>query len=138
MTEIKREGDVLAGIGHDAAARENRLPSPLIASDRVDGTAVFNRAGERIGRIRRFLVNKQSGNAQYAEMEFGGFLGIGKDTYPLPWELLDFDVTKGGYTIDLTEEQLREAPCHREADCREVDSSYASNIRQHYGLSIQP
>ena len=138
MTEINREGDVLAGIGHDAAMRENRPPNSLIASDRVEGTAVFNKAGERIGRIRRFLVNKQSGNAQYAEMEFGGFLGIGKDTYPLPWELLEFDVDKGGYAVDLTEEQLREAPRHSETDRREIDNSYALDIREHYGLSERP
>jgi len=55
---------------------------PMIASDRVEGTAVFNRAGERLGRVERFMVDKVSGHAQYAVMSFGGLFGIGHRHYP--------------------------------------------------------
>ena len=33
---------------------------------------MFDASGERIGAIKRFLVDKISGKAEYAEMEFGG------------------------------------------------------------------
>ncbi len=44
----------------------------LIASDRVEGTAVYNHAGERLGTIKNFMVDKVSGRAEFAVMQFGG------------------------------------------------------------------
>jgi sporulation protein YlmC with PRC-barrel domain len=40
----------------------------------------------------------------------GGFLGIGADHYPIPWPMLDYDEKLGGYRVDITEEQLKNAP----------------------------
>ena len=30
-------------------------------------------------------------------MSFGGFLGIGEEYHPLPWEVLKYDERQGGY-----------------------------------------
>ena len=49
----------------------------LIASNKVEGTAVFNRQGERLGSVYNFMVDKRSGQVEYAVMSFGGFLGMG-------------------------------------------------------------
>ena len=57
----------------------------LIASDRVEGTAVYDRAGERLGTVHNFMVDKRSGQVAYAVMSFGGFLGMGESYHPLPW-----------------------------------------------------
>jgi hypothetical protein len=56
----------------------------LIASNKVEGTAVYNRQGERLGTVHNFMVNKRSGQVAYAVMSFGGFLGIGESYHPLP------------------------------------------------------
>ena len=55
--------------------------STLISSDKVEGTAVYNRAGEKLGSIHTLMIDKTSGKVAYAVMSFGGFLGIG-DRYP--------------------------------------------------------
>lgn len=130
---FEREGDLLAGMEEDAPDPD-RPPRLLVESDRVEGTAVFNRAGEKIGRVKRFLVEKRSGKAQYAEMEFGGFLGLGTDTHPLPWDVLDYDVDKGGYIVDLTREQLHGAPRRSSTEPRAIDAFYEAQIRGYYGL----
>lgn len=135
MDHVDREGDMLAGVDGETPAAKGP-PHPLIASDRVEGTAVFNVAGDRIGTIRRFLVDKRTGMAQYAEMTFGGFLGIGSHCYPLPWELLDYEADKGGYVVDLTEDQLRDAPHHFEEKVRPIDQAYHGEIRQYFGLPL--
>jgi sporulation protein YlmC with PRC-barrel domain len=83
---------------------------PLIASDRVEGTAVYDTAGERIGTIRNFMVNKRSGRVAYAVLTFGGFLGFGENQYPLPWEALTYDTNLGGYVVDIDSDRLRDAP----------------------------
>jgi hypothetical protein len=83
-------------------------PCPLIASDRVEGTAVYD--AKRIGKIERLVIDKASGCVAYAVLSFGGFLGIGADHYRIPWPMLDYDEKLGGYRVDITEEQLKNAP----------------------------
>jgi hypothetical protein len=42
------------------------------------------------------MIDKRSGQVQYAVLSFGGFLGIGDDYYPLPWQSLTYDESLGG------------------------------------------
>lgn len=106
----------------------------LIASDRVEGTKVYNRAGERLGSVKNFMVGKVSGQAEYAVIEFGGILGIGNDFYPVPWGMLTYDTEKGGYVVDLTREQLDDAPRHGAA-FPEYDHNYGRSVFEYYGMA---
>lgn len=106
----------------------------LIASDRVEGTVVYNRAGERLGHISNFMVDKRSGQARYAVLSFGGFLGMGHDHYPLPWSMLHYDVDKGGYVVDLAKDILDEAPRHLPHERPLYDDAYGRSVFQYYGL----
>jgi sporulation protein YlmC with PRC-barrel domain len=83
---------------------------PVITSDRVEGTAVYNAEGKHIGTINRLVIEKVSGRVVYADMTFGGFLGVGAHHYTIPWDKLKYDTGLGGYRTDITEEQLRVAP----------------------------
>ena len=38
----------------------------LIASDKVEGTRVYDRNGNKLGSIMNFMVDKRSGRAEYA------------------------------------------------------------------------
>ena len=87
-----------------------RSGKPLIESDRVEGTAVYDQSGKRIGTVERVMIDKLSGRVAYAVMSFGGFFGVGADEYAVPWRMLDYDPRLGGYQIQTTAEQLRSAP----------------------------
>ena len=50
---------------------------PWIASDRVEGTAVYGPDKERMGSIKRLMIDNTTGYVAYADLNFGGFLGIG-------------------------------------------------------------
>ncbi|SCW82227.1 PRC-barrel domain-containing protein [Sphingobium faniae] len=114
--------------------RTTQSSSDLIASDRVEGTAVFNPAGEKLGHISHFMVEKRSGQVRYATLSFGGFLGIGNDHYPLPWSMLDYDTDKGGYVVELTKQALDDAPRHNAGDHPDYDEAYGRSVFQYYGL----
>lgn len=43
------------------------------------------------------MIDKHSGQVRYAVLEFGGFLGMGTELYPMPWSMLKYDTAKGGY-----------------------------------------
>ena len=47
-----------------------------------------------------------SGQVAYAVMNFGGFLGMGEEGYPIPWSSLSFQEEPDGYVVNLTDEQL--------------------------------
>lgn len=83
---------------------------PLIESDRVEGTDVYDPAGNEIGEIKRLMIEKISGRVSYAVMSFGGFLGIGEKEHTIPWNKLEYDTSLGGYRTDITEAQLKDAP----------------------------
>lgn len=105
----------------------------LIASDKVEGTRVYNRQGERLGSIRNFMVNKTSGRVEYAVMEFGGVLGIGSEFYPLPWDLLVYDEQLGGYAIAIDKDKLEGAPRYRDRDPL-WDEIYGQQVYGYYGM----
>ncbi len=86
------------------------LRHDLISSARVEGTPVFDRRGEKIGSIHSIMLDKLSGQALFAVLSFGGFLGFGQRVYPLPWAMLTFDRELHGYGIELTREQIEGAP----------------------------
>jgi sporulation protein YlmC with PRC-barrel domain len=82
----------------------------LISSEKVDGTAVYDRTGERLGTVHHLMIDKFSGHVEYAVMSFGGFLGIGQDYTPLPWRSLTYGPRLGGYIVDIDRNRLERAP----------------------------
>ena len=82
----------------------------LIASDKVQGTNVYNTAGDNLGAIHNVIIDKPSGKVAYAIMSFGGFLGIGNQYHPLPWSVPKYDTNLGGYVLNLDKGQLEGAP----------------------------
>lgn len=81
----------------------------MIESDRVEGTAVFDRKHEQIGTIKRLLIEKVSGRVSFVDVTFGGFLGIGSHHVTIPWDKLAYDKELEGYRTDITERQVRSA-----------------------------
>lgn len=82
----------------------------LIAADKVNGTAVFDLTGDKLGSVENIMIDKVSGRAIYAVMSFGGFLGVGEKHHPLPWAALKYDEEKVGYVINIDKKQLESAP----------------------------
>ena len=108
----------------------------LIASDKVEGTAVYNRAGERLGSVHNVMIDKYSGQVAYAVMSFGGFLGVGERYHPLPWRALTYDTGLGGYVVDVTREQLEKAPSFGRDEAPWGDPAYGRGVSGYYGVSL--
>lgn len=107
----------------------------LIASDKVEGTAVFDRQGEKLGTVKNFMVDKLSGRVEYAVMSFGGFLGMGESRHPLPWAALDYDPEQGGYVVDLDKDTLKQAPHYMQDNEPAFDNAYNERVYKYYGFS---
>ena len=109
-------------------------PHRLIASNRVDGTAVYNREGEKLGRIESFMVDKVSGQAEYAIMSFGGLFGLGDHHYPLPWNVLTYEPEQGGYVVDLDKDKLKSGPSFKAGEEPDFDRDFDRRVYDYYGV----
>jgi len=108
--------------------------SSVISSDKVNGTAVYNPNGEKLGSIDHLMIDKLSGQVRYAVMEFGGFLGIGTDRYPIPWDSMKYDTGMEGYVVSLSKEQLEGAPRYAQNTYPEYTEDYGRKVYDYYGV----
>ena len=108
--------------------------SAVISSDHVEGTKVYNTVGDKLGSIDDLMIDKVSGQVRYAVLEFGGFLGIGSDRYPLPWNMLKYDTTKEGYVVPLDKDRLEKAPRYPSEQRPAYDDAYGRRVNDYYGV----
>lgn len=119
----------------DMMSLDEQETGTLIGSDKVEGTAVYGADESRIGSIERVMIDKQSGKVSYAVLSFGGFLGIGDEHYPLPWESLKYDVDLGGYRTGITEKNLQGAPKYStDSDWNWEDQTRNKSVNDYYGV----
>ena len=83
-----------------------------IRATRVIGTEVYNTAGDSIGTIEDVMLEKTTNGIMFAVIGFGGFLGIGEKFHAIPWSVLDYEKSRGGYIVPFTKDQLKAAPAH--------------------------
>ncbi|WP_375455432.1 PRC-barrel domain-containing protein [uncultured Methylobacterium sp.] len=114
-----------AGVATDETTR-------LIASNKVEGTAVYDPAGRHLGAVHNFMVDKVSGQVAYAVLAFGGFLGLGENHHPLPWKALTYSVELGGYVVDIDPATLAGAPSHGPGEDGFADPAYGGRLDDHY------
>ena len=106
----------------------------LISSDKVEGTKVYNPQNEKLGTIANVMIDKKSGKSEYAVMEFGGLFGLGSDHYPIPWDMLTYDVEQGGYVVDIPKEKLTGAPRYARDETPDYTDDYGRSVFGYYGL----
>ena len=122
----------------DAQVRDPQTPEGqirMISSERVEGTSVHGPDGAKIGNIHHLMIEKVSGRVAYAVMSFGGFLGMGKEYYPVPWESLKFDTRIDGYVTDITREQVEGSPDYDRERFDWNDDDWHRRTHEHYGGS---
>ena len=105
------------------SATDSSFTSPLIFASKVNGTPVFNPAGDRVGHVEDIAIGKTTGQVAYAVLASGGFLGTGGRRYPVPWRMLTYDPARNAYVAAIDKEQLREAPSYDKAELGDIGAS---------------
>jgi len=111
---------------------------PTIAASKVEGTNVYNLQGDKLGSIDDLVIDKVSGQVRYAALEFGGFLGMGTDIYPVPWSRLSYDTGNDGYVINLDKAQLEGGPRYSQDAEPEYTNEYGRKVYDYYGDTWLP
>lgn len=114
--------------------RKRVAGSDLIATHKVKGAMAFLPDGKQIGRVDHFMVDKRTGQAIYALMNFGGFLGLGEELRPLPWSAVEYRPELGGYVVDAENDKFRGSPFIKAGVKPEWDSEYAEMLHEYWGV----
>lgn len=114
----------------------NSTGADVISSEKVEGTSVYNTAGEKLGSIDDLMIDKLNGQVRYAVLEFGGFLGMGTDRYPIPWQMLKYDQSKDGYVVPLDKAKLERAPKYTDERVPLYDREYSDRVNTYYGNKL--
>lgn len=106
----------------------------LIQSNKADQMTVKSRDGEKIGYVYSFMINKRSGRALYAVLTIGGFLGMGKAYYPLPFQLLAYDPANDSYQVTIDRRVLEGGPSWAN-NAPLFDQAYADRVASYYDVA---
>ena len=94
----------------DGGHRTSGGPGPSVMdAATLAGDSVVNPAGEDVGRIEAIMLDITSGRIAYAVLSFGGFLGMGKKLFALPWGALTPDAVAKRFILDASKETLENA-----------------------------
>jgi sporulation protein YlmC with PRC-barrel domain len=105
----------------------------LIGAEKVNGTDVYNTAGEKLGTVDDIMLDKKSGRVVYAVMSFGGFLGMGEKQHPLPWSSLTYDERKEGFVVNCSKQMLEKAPTLNDYESFAWTPDYGRSVDKYYG-----
>jgi hypothetical protein len=101
----------------------------------VQGTLkVENRAGDALGHVHAVLIAKDSGAVTHAVLGLGGFLGMNRSFYPVPWSRLRFDPVRDVYVVTLDQAMLKGGPSWS-SHAPVFDRAYAERVDRYYAAA---
>lgn len=115
----------------DAAATLSLVQSTLATTMRVD-----SRDGDHLGSVHAFMVHKVNGRVTHAVLSLGGFLGMGKSYYPLPFQLLRFEPVRDLYVVTVDRRLLEGGPSWAN-NAPVFDQAYADRVASYYGTDTE-
>lgn len=104
----------------------------LVQADAVHAPKVESRDGGAIGTVNSYMIHKGSGRATHAVLSLGGFLGMGKSYYPVPFALLTFDTVRDVYVVTVDKQVLQGGPSWA-SNAPTFDQAYADRVASYYG-----
>ncbi len=129
-----RGGSRYLEVAVDTTHDVSNTAGKLIAASKVNGTTVYDTAGEKLGSVYDVMIDKNTGRTEYAIMSFGGFLGIGDSYHPIPWTSLTYDEQRGGYVVNIDRSRLEGAPVYTTEQDMWADPNYGFLVNSYYGI----
>lgn len=106
--------------------------TPTLVEAAISGLKVRSRDGDSLGHIKSLMVEKRTGQSVYAVLSLGGFLGLNKSYYPVPFDLLAYDGIEDGYVVTIDRRMLEGGPSWSN-NAPEFNQAYADRVSGYYG-----
>lgn len=117
-----------------AAAQD--VSPPLYKMSTIIGRAVESQHGNEVGQISEVVMEATTGNVAYAVVASDGFVGLGEKLFAIPWRALQQPIAAQTFRLDMTEEQLKQAPGFDKDNWPDLeDRHWGDTIHAYYGQS---
>ena len=112
-------------------------PGPhLMGANTLTGEDVYNLQEEKLGDIKEFMLDMNTGQVAYAVLSYGGFLGMGEKLFAVPWDSLRLDAINKCFVLDVDKDKLKNAPGFDKHDWPDMsDTTWQNSVRSFYGSS---
>jgi len=106
----------------------------VLSASTLEGNAVKNAAGEKLGKVDELMIDIPTGRVSYAVLSFGGVLGMGNKLFALPWSTLQVDEDEKCFILNVDKQTLENAPGFDKDNWPDMaDNTWAGGIYRHYG-----
>jgi sporulation protein YlmC with PRC-barrel domain len=129
--------DNRTGVNHEGP--DANMPTQRLSATSIIGDRLENAEGEDLGKIDNLMVNVNTGQIDYAVVEFESFLGIGGKLFAIPFSELQLNPEKKIFVLHRDKEYLKESPGFDKTHWPDTnDHSYFDNVRMYYGSYLPP
>jgi hypothetical protein len=104
---------------------------PPLVEAATPGLKVRSRDGEILGHIKAFMVVKRTGQSKYAILSLGGFLGLSRSYYAVPFSVLAYDAAEDDYVVTIDARILEGGPSWAN-NAPEFNQAYADRVSSYY------
>jgi sporulation protein YlmC with PRC-barrel domain len=106
-----------------------------IESSELEGRDILDPQGEKLGTIDSVIIGP-NGQVDYVILSHGGFLGIGENLVPIPWQALQPAAEEDSYMVNINKDQIENAPQYsRSGDQPDFQNpEYRQQVHGYYGL----
>jgi sporulation protein YlmC with PRC-barrel domain len=133
-TRKNYEVDNSTGRNHEgphANAPVRRLTASSIIGDKIE-----NLQGEDLGKIDNLMINIETGQIEYAVLEFGSFLGMGGKLFAIPYPQLYLNSDKECFILDREREAFKNMPGFDKNHWPDTnDHSYYDDVDVYWGAT---
>ncbi len=102
----------------------------FVSANQFIGMDVTNMNGEKIGKIRDLMLDRQTGQAEYALLGQGGIMGVKEKEIAVPFNLFKSDAQSKTLSLTVDESKLAAVPA-RTPDM--TDQDYGRTVHEFYG-----
>jgi sporulation protein YlmC with PRC-barrel domain len=131
------EVDNQTGVNHEGV--QANTPVKRLTAKSINGDNVESPTGEDLGKIDDLMINLNTGEVEYAIVEYGSFLGMGGKLFAIPFSELRVDPAKQVFVVNRDKDYLKEAPGFDKAHWPDTnDHRYFESVNSYYDVTPLP
>ena len=135
--EKNYEIDNRTGINHEGA--DANRPVERLTATSIIGDSVENHKGDDMGKIEDLMVNLETGKVEYAVLQSGGLLGVGKKLFAIPFGQLHVDENKEVFILDRDKDYVKNSPGFDASHWPGTnDHAYFDNVNRYFKPPVTP
>lgn len=99
----------------------------------IRGRAVFDKAGQKIGKVRDLFIGETDRKVRFVEIAHGGFLNIAAEHFLIPADAIT-KVEPDAIQVDQSSEHIASAPVYDPSVTNKAE--YYAELYRHYGYPL--